>query len=41
MVYAIGYNAAVGTNYRVYNWPALVPDFLKDPFDNYQFLLGR
>lgn len=38
--FAAAYNAAVATNYRIYNWPDLVPDFPKDPFDNYQHVKG-
>jgi hypothetical protein len=34
------YNAAVATNYRIWNWPDLVPRFPKDPFDNYEHVKG-
>lgn len=34
------YNVNVATNYRIYNWPDIVPDFPKDPFDNYQHVKG-
>jgi triacylglycerol lipase len=38
--FANAYDATVATNYRIYNWPDLVPDFPKDPFDNYQQVKG-
>jgi triacylglycerol lipase len=38
--FASAYNATVGTNYRIWNWPDLVPNFPKDPFDNYQQVKG-
>lgn len=38
--FAAAYNDAVATNYRIYNWPDLVPDFPKDPFDNYHHVKG-
>lgn len=38
--FAHAYNNLVATNYRVYNWPDLVPDFPKDPFDNYHHVKG-
>ncbi|MDQ4070179.1 MAG: lipase family protein [Actinomycetota bacterium] len=38
--FAAAYNTAVAANYRIYNWPDLVPAFPKDPFDNYQHVKG-
>jgi hypothetical protein len=38
--FATTYNAVVATNYRVYNWPDLIPNFPKDPFDYYQPVKG-
>lgn len=34
------YNKIVKTNYRIYNWPDLVPRFPKDPFDYYYHVKG-
>lgn len=34
------YNNAVGSNYRIYNWPDIVPNFPKDASDNYQHVKG-
>jgi hypothetical protein len=39
--FAKAYNATVATNYRIYNWPDLVPRFPKDPFDNYEHVKGK
>jgi predicted lipase len=38
--FATFYNNGITNNYRVYNWPDIVPDFPKDPFDNYQQVKG-
>lgn len=38
--FAAAYNKMVATNYRVYNWPDIVPNFPKDPFDQYQHVKG-
>lgn len=38
--FATAYNSAIAVNYRIYNWPDLVPDFPKDPFDHYQHVKG-
>jgi triacylglycerol lipase len=38
--FVAGFDAAVGTSYRVWNWPDLVPAFPKDPFDNYEHVKG-
>ena len=38
--FADAYDAMVATNYRIWNWPDLVPNFPKDPFDNYQHVKG-
>ena len=38
--FAAAYNKMVATNYRVYNWPDIVPNFPKDPFDHYQHVKG-
>lgn len=38
--FATAYDQAISTNYRIYNWPDLVPSFPKDPFDNYQHVKG-
>jgi hypothetical protein len=38
--FATFYNNSITNNYRVYNWPDVVPDFPKDPFDNYQQVKG-
>jgi triacylglycerol lipase len=38
--FVTAYNAAVATSYRIYNWPDLVPNFPKDPFDNYEHVKG-
>ena len=38
--FANAYNSTVATNYRVWNWPDVVPRFPKDPFDNYVHVKG-
>ncbi|HKS26624.1 MAG TPA: lipase family protein [Pyrinomonadaceae bacterium] len=38
--FANAYDNTVATNFRIYNWPDLVPDFPKDPFDNYYHVKG-
>ncbi len=38
--FAAAYNKVIATNYRIYNWPDIVPNFPKDPFDNYQHVKG-
>jgi hypothetical protein len=38
--FADAYNATIANNYRVYNWPDLVPKFPKDPVDNYHHVKG-
>jgi hypothetical protein len=38
--FANTYNSSVATNYRVWNWPDIVPRLPKDPFDNYDQVKG-
>jgi hypothetical protein len=38
--FAHAYDTTVATNYRIWNWPDLVPNFPKDPFDNYKHVKG-
>lgn len=39
--FANAYDANVATNYRIVNWPDLVPRFPKDPWDNYKHVKGE
>lgn len=39
--FANAYDVNVATNYRIVNWPDLVPRFPKDPFDNYKHVKGE
>jgi triacylglycerol lipase len=38
--FANAYNRTVATNYRIWNWPDIVPRLPKDPFDNYDQVKG-
>ncbi len=38
--FAAAYNSTIATNYRIWNWPDIVPRFPKDPFDNYKHVKG-
>jgi triacylglycerol lipase len=38
--FANTYNSKVATNYRIWNWPDIVPRLPKDPFDNYDQVKG-